>query len=153
MALASLSYTSLQGNTPGVPGFNGVTYSADVTYAVTQRLSTHVQALRATQPSNRPGSNFTLRTTYEADATYQLGTRYTIALSAQRQTADYPGANPEETFDLTHEITYSGILSLNYKLTRRITLGLSGGDEDRQANFPGLSYNGVKVTLDARAKF
>jgi len=151
--LASLSYTSLEGNSPGAVGFHGITYSADATYNVSTHLSTHVQAVRATQPSNRPGSNFSLRTTYEADTTYQLGSRYTIVLSAQYQNLNYPGSNPRITLDLTDETTYSGMITINYKLTRRIRLGLTTSEENRSANFPGLSFDATKVTLHAVATF
>jgi hypothetical protein len=151
--LASLSYTSLQGDLPGAVGFHGITYSADVTYAVTPHLSTHVEAVHATQPSNRPGSNFALRTTYEADATYQLGSRYTVEVSAQYENLNYPGSNPLVTDDLTDETTYTGMISVNYKLTRRIRLGLTTAEESRSANFPGLSFDATKVTLNAVATF
>jgi hypothetical protein len=99
------------------------------------------------------GSNFALRTTYEIDATYRLGSRYTIQPSAQYQNLDYPGSSPRITGDLTNETTYSGMITLNYKLTRRITLGLTGSEESRSSNFPGLSFDATKVTLHTVATF
>ncbi|HLZ84483.1 MAG TPA: outer membrane beta-barrel protein [Caulobacteraceae bacterium] len=150
---ATLGYTSLKANLPGSASFNGLTYTADVNYAVSSRLSTHAQAVRSTTPSTRPGGNFTLKTIYEADVSYRLGSRYTVEISAQRDTEDFPGASVQTTFDLTHEVGYREMLIVNYKMSKRLQFSLAGGEVDRQANFPGLSYSATTVTLTAHAGF
>ena len=159
-ASLELSYSSLSPNLPGSAGFNGVTYSGDVTYALSSRLRTHVEAIRATRPSTLPRSAYAIATTYEADVSYDLGSRYTVMLSGQRLGSNYPGANqlpngvpPGAFIDLTSQTTYSGLLTVNYRMSRRITLSLNGGEEDRQANAPHLSFTATTFTLQAHASF
>ena len=152
-ALLSVSYTSLQPNTAGAAGFSGLTYSGDVTYSLTSRIRTHANIARATQPSNRIDANFSVNDTYEADLTYLFGQRLSVMLSGQSKNINYIVPANIRINDLTHEHTYDALLSVTFQMTKRLSFILSGGDEERTANFPGLSYSATKVTLEARASF
>ena len=86
----SVSYTSLSPYFSGglnpllgaeaTKGFNGLTYSADVSFRVPGRLSTRVRYTRATLPSTVLGASFTLDNLLLGDIQYRLGPR--ISLSA-----------------------------------------------------------------------
>ncbi len=151
---ASVSYTALRPNASNSPAFNGLTYSAVATYAVSCRIILHGALARATVPSNRIQANFSVDETYEGDVSYKFGTRLTLSLTGKSESKDYrlaPGAGP--ALDLTQQTIYSALGSLTYNLNKHVAVTLDAGDEERQTNFTGLTYSSTRVDLQTRVTF
>jgi|GEM_PF-2279500 len=152
--LASVSYSSLRPNANGATGFNGVTYSADVTYHATPRIDAHAGASRATVPSNRPDANFSINTTYTADVSYHLNSRIMLKVGGDRRGFDYQDTLPLALqTDLTRQTIYDAMGSVTWQANRRISFSFNAGDQEVSANFPGLSYSATTVSLTSTAKF
>ncbi len=150
----SISYTALDPSAGSGSSFRGLTYSADLSYNLTSRIKAHASATRATVPSNRVFANYKIDDTYDADLSYMWGTRLTFKLLGSIASSEYRGGGAvARTVDLTQETLYSATASATYNLNKRWSLVLSGGDDERRANFPGLSYSSTKATLGATVKF
>jgi hypothetical protein len=154
-AAASLSYTALNPSTGGASRFRGLTYTADVVYRFTTRLTFHANAERATLPSNRIFANYRVDETYGADVSYMISPRLTLKLSGDRRHASYQGASllAVQSGDLTVETIYTAQATATYNLTKRFSFILNVGDEERETDVPGLSYSSTRVSIGARAKF
>lgn len=150
---ASISYTDLSNSNPGAKGFTGFTYSAAVTYSVTPRLSTSLNVSRATLPSNRLNSTFRIEDSYSGEADYQLTRRGLVRAGLSYDHENYGGAELISMFDLTRESIYSGFLSAEYRLNRRISLSLGVDQSHRSANFRGLTFNDTRATFSVKSAF
>lgn len=166
-AALSGSYTSLVSKTQllvgGVPyfaptstNFGGLTFSGDVSYRLTSRLLFHVNASRATMPSNRSDADYSVNESYQADATYRLGTRISIRIQADNRGESYHGIVPVKNAiytNITKSSTSEVIASANYVMSRRLSFMLSVGDAERRASPSAFSYSSTTVGLTARATF
>src|SRR5205823_10349468 len=100
--------------------------------------------------------NYRIDESYGVDVSYMMSPRLTLKLSGERRHSSYQGASSlalQTGDDLTLETIYTAQATATYNLTKRFSVILSAGDEERDANVPGLSYSSTKVTLGARAKF
>jgi hypothetical protein len=150
----SISYTALDPSAGSGSRFRGLTYSVDLSYNLTNRLKAHASATRATVPSNRVFANYKIDDTYDADLSYLWGTRLRFKLLGSIASSDYHGNGAVvRKVDLTQETLYSATASATYNLNKRWSLVVSVGDDERRANFPGLSYSSTKATLGATVKF
>lgn len=151
---ASISYSTVQPDIAFEKGFNGLTFALDGTYKVNSRLDLKATAVRAVVPSQQVGSNYSVTGTYEVDVSYALGTRLDLSVIGLYRTLNNgTGTTAGVPIDLTHSTTESVFASGTYKLSRRFSFTLMAGDEDRQANFTGLSYNGARVGLTFTATY
>jgi hypothetical protein len=150
---ASLSYTELDQKIPGEAGFSGLTYSFDVNFAATSRLTAHASVTRATTPSLLPGANFSVSETYSGNVTYLLGPRLTLTLSDTYSIQDYPGRNVVLAGEVSHQKLNDISLHSDYRVNRLLVLGLFASESERSANIPGESYSKVQFGLSARSTF
>jgi hypothetical protein len=151
--IASVSYSELDGNSPTLPGFRGVTFSVDVTYQMRPRLVLHASASRATTPSGRIGSDYSVDEIYQADVTYSVGSRLSFGVTGVHKSQDFHGDTVGPPLDLTHSIIDSAFATATFHLNRRISFILNAGDEERSANFPGESYSSTRVGLTVRVSY
>jgi hypothetical protein len=149
---ASVSYTSLQPHLPGVAGFNGVTYSFDVTYRPTGRIVIGGQFSKDARPSNRTGSSFFIDTTYAGDVSYRINPRMELSGNVSRSDRNYggPGA-PVPTVDLTSESVLRAGGALRVDLGKRFSLRLHVDRERRDAIPVQFSYSSTRVGLSLAA--
>jgi hypothetical protein len=148
----SVSYTSLQPNLPGVPGFNGLTYAIDVSYKPTTRIQTHAAFSRQTEPSNRAGSSYSIGNLYSGDLTYQFGTRIALNAGASYAIRDFVGSQLVGPVFITHEQIKRVFGSLRYDVTRRISCTLHAEQRARNANVAQFSYSATIVGLELAVK-
>ncbi len=151
----SASYTSLTVNIPGASGFSGFTYSVDVVYHASGRLAGHVRFDRATQPSNRPDSTFTIDEIILGDIQYKLGPRIGLSIGGDRDDRSFggPASTIIPTIFSTHEIEYAGFGAATYTLSRRLSFTLDVRHIDRYANVPAFSYGDTRADLTVATTF
>ncbi len=152
-ANGSISYTKLNSEGGLSRGFSGLTYSAGLTYQISPRLGAQALISRATVPSIRLNSTFGLDNIYSGQLSYTMTSRLTLSGGGSIAHDTYNGIPYPVGFDITDEKIYRVFGNAEYKLTRRISLGLNAEHLQRDANFPGLSYPETRVGLTARAKF
>ncbi|MEO9213187.1 MAG: hypothetical protein ABI242_08600, partial [Caulobacteraceae bacterium] len=98
---ATLSYTSLSPDIAGTGGFKGLTYSGDITYRASRRLSGNLDFQRGPVPSNRLNSLYSLNQSLGAAVSYEAGPRVTLRLGASYVTEGYGGGLPSHFLELT----------------------------------------------------
>ncbi|HEV2365926.1 MAG TPA: outer membrane beta-barrel protein [Caulobacteraceae bacterium] len=150
---ASVSYTALNPSLAGVPAFKGITYAFDLRYTPTKRLEAGVRFTRATLPSRRPGSSFTIETSEKLSARYELGPRMKLETGASISDRKYSGAVGGPALRIAQETRYEGFGAVNYEFGRRWSLDLDVRHIQRDANPSTFSYADTRVTLTAAARF
>ncbi len=150
---ASISYTSLNPIGTNSGKFSGLTYSAGLNYRVTPRILTALTISRATVPSIRLNSSYSIDELYAGNVSYRLGSRITLGANASFAHNSYQGLALGPSFDLTDEKIYTVAGNADFKLNRRMSFGLSVEHIQRDANFAGLSYPDTRVNLTTRASF
>ena len=136
---ASVSYTDLKISFRAIKGFTGFTYSAALTYSVSPRLTAQANIARATLPSNRLNSVFRIDEDYSGEVDYRLTKRGVVRLGASYEHDSYGGITTLAPFDLLDEKIYTGFVSAEYRLNRRLSVDLGVDQSHRDANFPGLT--------------
>jgi len=151
--VVTVSFTKLDPNSSISPSFQGITYAVDVNYHLSPEITLHAASGRATQPSNRLDANFSVNQTYEVDVSYLLGSRLTFTLTGFSTAVDYHTNIGAPLVDLTQETTNSILATVMYALNPKLSIGLNGGQEDRWANFPGLSYSSSRIGMTIKATY
>jgi hypothetical protein len=116
-------------------------------------LSAELQVSRATIPSNRPDASYTISELYLLKLSYSIAERTRFYVGISRLHQDYEGILIPVFNDLTVQTTDTVFASANFKLTRRLSWGVTIQGAHRNANFPGLSYSDAQIGLTTRASF
>jgi hypothetical protein len=148
----SLSYTSVKPYLSGTRGFDGPTYSADLTYRASSRLNFHGNFTRDVQASNVLNSTYFIETKESVDGTYRVGSRITLVLGASQSDRNFKGPVLSPQTDLTNDHLETVYGSATYRL-RRLYFTLSASQDQRSANVVGLGYGDTRVGLTAGANF
>jgi hypothetical protein len=151
--VGQISYSAVDPSTPLLKTFRGLTYSADVIYHLNPLTDIHLSAIRATSPSNRIEADYSIDQTYQADVTYTFGPRLSVSVIGFRRTQKFQIASTATATDLTQTILDSVTAAATYLITRHFSLTLHAGDEERSANFPGLSYSSTRVGITIKATY
>ena len=133
--------------------FSGLTYTADLKYRATPRLSTDLLFERAIQPSNRIGSNYDLRTHYRLGGGYDLTKRLKLNLGVERKDIKSSAIGLAAVNTLTNSrenVIFGGV---RYDLNRRISLSLDASQEQRKTNSPIFDYRDNHVAMTLRARY
>lgn len=135
--------------------FSGLTYSGDVSYRASSRLTGHAGFNRSVNPSQITGGSFEVDTEYQLGVTYRMGTRITLALTGRdRQTSvhgDIPLILAATTLTEARSKTIEA--SADYRLNKRLSFILSARHETRDANNPLFAYDDDGVGLSVSARF
>ena len=139
----------------GATSFSGATYSGDVTYRATSRLSAEVSAARQVSPSLVTAGSYQVRTNYDGHVDYKIGSRITFTLGADRSRINIGGQGVVVAGapTLTNSRTTKVFTSLAYKLNQRLSFTLNGENEKRTSDNAQLNYVNNRVTLSADASF
>jgi Putative beta-barrel porin 2 len=149
----ALNYENLEPGVGQTQGFSGLTYNANLSYQVTPRLSATLVAGKETMPSNEVQASFEINQIYGAQAIYSFGPQTNVGGGVSRTRQQYEGLLVPEVLNLTEASTNSVYVNATRKLNRRLSVGASLAYSQRTANFPGLSYSDVLLTLSARSTF
>jgi hypothetical protein len=133
--------------------FSGVTYSAELTFRPTSRLTTHGSFDRTVKPSNKIGNAYDLETVYRVSGDYTLGQRIVLSLAGEQRDSDSHGVSPLIALPLTNSTTKIITGSIRYRQSRRLSLSLEGGDERRETNNPLFNYTDNRIALSADFRY
>jgi hypothetical protein len=148
----SAGYISVEPESPAVDDFQGVNYSADVTFRSSDRLQMALAFARDVSPSNRLETAYSVEESFRLEGTYLVGSRIKLGLGASYSKADYEGAVLTPTSSLTEEEVKRVFGSLGIDIGRRFAVKLDAAQEERDANVPGFDYTANRVGLSLVAK-
>lgn len=149
----SLSYEKLEPSVPVALGFSGLTYDVNLTYALTPRMNITALVGKATTPSNELQSSFSITQLYGLQATYAFGPRMSAQFGFSRTHQQYGGFVLPVTDYVTEQTTDDVFASVTRKLNRWLRVQSSLTYARRDANFAGLSYSDVLLSISASAAF
>ncbi|HLZ75491.1 outer membrane beta-barrel protein [Phenylobacterium sp.] len=163
-ATATVSYTKAEIEqpvllagpaTPSARDFTGLTYTGDVTFRASSRLSAHAGFDKEVKPSLIPGGSFEVHTEYIVGVKYNLGSRIELGLDGQDRNiivhGDFPAALAATTLTDAHVKLIEA--TARYNLTKRLSFLLTGGRETRDANNALFEYSDNKVSLGTEVRF
>jgi hypothetical protein len=148
-----VAYKSLRPNVATLPGFNGVTWGADVTFAASPLARLHLGLEREVDPSNRPDTTYAVDTSYLAEGTYRLGRRMTLSAGASQRSSDYQGAALARGIDLTNDRLRSVFGAIGVNLGRRLSVKFDVRRDVRRANIEAFSYADTRLGVLAGVAF
>ncbi|MBV8683435.1 MAG: outer membrane beta-barrel protein [Caulobacteraceae bacterium] len=149
----SVNYTRLEPNTAFTQGFSGITYDANIAYALNPRLTLTLVAGRGVTPSNEIEATFLITEIYGMEAAYALGDRLSISAGYSRTHENYEGILFPVAFILTEQTINGFYTNANFRLNRHISLRPAISYSQRTANFTPYNYNDVTVSMTAHTTF
>jgi hypothetical protein len=150
---ASINYTHLEPQNGFTQGFSGVTYNADLSYALNPRLTLTGVVGRGVTPSNEIEASFMVAEIYGAQASYALGSRLTVSTGYSRTHDNYEGIVIPVTFNLTEQTINSFYGNATFQLNKRISIGPSINYSQRTANFAPFNYKDVLAAATVKSTF
>ena len=152
-ATLSVGYSTIQPYVPGEPGFSGLTYSADIAYRPTGRITAHLMASQQTTPTNIIGASFADTRMYLAEGTYRIASRLNFTLGASQSQSRYHGAALIPGVDLAEQTTRQVYSALRFDLSRRFTISANAQYEEGEANLLAYDYHATRVGVSLAAAF
>lgn len=146
-----VAYTSLRPDIASVPGFNGVTFGADVTFRFSRLLQAKLMLDRSVDPTIRPDVTYAIENTYGFETDYSLGRKLKLVGSISGSSNSYHGADLIPGIDIASENDWAVHGSVAYQLNRRIGFELDADHEVRDANVTAFSYSDTRVGLSLKA--
>lgn len=130
--------------------FEGVGYSAGITYRISSQLQAQLNLGRDVQNSLNNDALYTLDETYGANLAYVLNPRLSFDAGYTLRKRDYTystflGELPVDL--LSNETFHAANLGANYTYSERLRFTLFGGYESRSANGTAFDYDGYFVGL------
>jgi outer membrane receptor protein involved in Fe transport len=132
--------------------FGGWTYSGDVSYRPSSRLSLTAKFSKAVTPADF-GQSFQITEITGASGTYKLGSRIEVGLNGTHELLDLAGGLPASVIGLTHSRSNRISGDVKYHQSRRLVFRLNADHESRKTNDTRFDYDadriglGVDVTL------
>jgi hypothetical protein len=149
--MVSAGWTKVDPNLPGVRGFSGASWAADLTWTPGTRLQATFGAARQAQQSNLLGISYAIVDDYRVNATYALGDRLQLSSGANyarrslRDSPLTPGALLRE-----EDKTYRLRAGASYRPSYRLTLSLDASGERRTSSNRLFNYDNFMVALTTR---
>jgi hypothetical protein len=150
----SIAYSSLRPALSFIPGFSGVTYSAELRYHMSPRLDLHALVSRATLPSNEVGVAYMIDNARQIDASYSLGPRLKLTVGGFDDPRSYEAAFTTQISNLlTSDRTDRIFGSLSMNVNRRFSVVLDVFNEHRASNVALYNYTSNRVSLTLKSVF
>jgi hypothetical protein len=158
---ASLSYSwvSLLATRPAIlfpdanQEFSGLTYSANIDYRASSRITTQLGFQRELVPTLIQGRTYEVQTNFDWSADYRIGSRLVASLGALQRKADTQAGIATNPFSLTDSRTRAIFGSLRYRQSERLSFVLSAQHEKRKADNSAFDYSGERYGLAAAFAF
>ena len=148
-----VGYTTLQTFGTNTTPFNSVTYSADITYRLSGRISAHFHLDRDVKPTNAVDATFAVQTDYIAEASYLVSSRSTFTIGGSSDTADNKGSALIGGVDITHSTLNALYGSLSLNIGPHLGLAFDARTEDRSSNLAAFNYSDARISVTANSKF
>jgi hypothetical protein len=152
-ASATLRYSDLSPHLPFEPKFSGLMYEGDLSYTVSSRLQLNLNASRSTNPSDQTNTSYSIDENYRASLQYRLSELLSLGLSAGRLSQHYKGALLVPGVDISSQTIDSLSGYLKYDFSRKLSLNLTAGEENRRADIGAFNYASTRVGLSVTAAF
>ena len=152
-ATVTLRYSALSPHLPSEPNFSGLMYEGDLSYALNSRLRLNLTASRSTNPGDQINSSYSIDESYRADLQYQLSELLALGLSAGRTSQSFKGALLVPGVDISSQTIDSLSGYLRYDFSRKLSLNLTAGEENRHADVAAFNYASTRVGLSVTAAF
>lgn len=133
---------------PGVVAqkFDGWTYSADISFRPTSRLTTSARFDKAITPSGY-GQSFQVTTGTEFSATYKLGSRIQVTVGDSDQIQNLAGGLSTSVIGLTHSRMNTVSGDISYRQSQRLGFTLRAAHDRRKTNDNRFDYDADRVAL------
>jgi len=148
---ASIGVTRVDPSLPDVPGFKGLSYSADLRWTPGTRLQARVGLSREAQQPNLLNISYAIVDTYQGRIQYALGNRIRLTIGADylrrslRDSALTQG--PVLQTEDRRLLLFGGA---SYQAGERLTFSLDARAERRRSDVKELSFNNFSVALTTR---
>jgi hypothetical protein len=146
-----VGFVGLRPDISTVPGFNGVTWGADVSARVTGRIRLHLTVQRDATPATWQDVTYALSDTQSAQIEYLVGARLKLNLGVARTMDDYHGAHVLPGIDLQHDRIDGAFAALSLAMSRRIKFKLEVRHETRAADVLGYNYTDTQAGFTVAA--
>lgn len=147
----SLGITRADPNTPGVPGFSGLSYSADIGYTPNDRFNMTLAFSRSANVSNNIDANYSVNDTYALDANYALSRRLRLNFGTSYSERDFQlSPNIVNPLTPTGDKTYYGYVGATYRLNERLNFDTDFSQERRDAPGTLFDYKSTRISAGFR---
>ncbi len=136
----------------GVEPFSGVNWRLGATVSFAQ-LQLNAETSRSIDPSLGFIANYVLQTNNSLTASYYINPRLSASLGGQISVRDYNYDPSVIEVRILHDNIKRIRLALAYTATPRISIGLSGTYQKRDADGVFYDYDGYQIGFSARTKF
>lgn len=158
---ASLSYSHVElldpiilvpGGTSVVSDFDGLTYSANLTFRASSRLRISGNFQRAISPTLVSQQAFEVQTDYEANVDYRLGSRISVSGGIAQKDSNTRGLLTPGVI-VTDSRTRSYLGSIRYRQSDRLSFVLSAAHQRRETDNPLLDYSSDRIGISTDVSF
>ena len=148
---ASLGVTRVDPSLPDVPGFRGLSYSADLTWTPGTRLQAVVGISREARQPNLLNISYAIVDSYRGELRYALGDRIqlTTGLDYNRRSLRDSALTPGAVLQ-TEDRRLLLFAGASYRAGERLTFSLDGRAERRRSDFREFDYNNYTVAITTR---
>lgn len=140
-------YTTLKPYLPGVPGYSGPYYRADVSMRISSRLQAQVQAARSIDPTNVVNTTYDLKDSFSGTIDYVVTPKLKLRFAGSETTDDYNGSGFAIGVTVQHQVTRVITASCHYQLNRRAALDLWLTQEVGRADLVSYDYTDSRAGL------
>jgi len=152
-ASASVGYMKTDPNQKGVKGSSGITYSGDISFKGSDRLSGVLGFSRDAQQSNLIAVSYAIVTRYSLDLTYAINRAISLSGGASISRRHFKDSPDEVALARGVDKTTRFIGGVDFNAVRRIKLSLSASHERRDADVELFDYTSNRISLTAGLRF
>jgi hypothetical protein len=151
---ASVGYVSVDPNTPGVPSFKGASYSADLTWRLSESFKGIIGIARDVQQSNTLDISYSIVDRYQFSASYELSRQVDLVFGAGRSKRSFrespliPAA-----FLRGKDSTTNFFAGARYNPPGRVSYSVDVSASDRNSAARQFGYNKMIASLTVRYGF
>jgi hypothetical protein len=126
--------------------FGGWTYTGDISYRPSNRLSLAAKFAKSVTPADF-GQSFQITEVSNLSATYKLGSRIELGLAGSHELLDLAGGLPASVIGLTHSRSNTISGDVKYHQSRRLVFRLNADHESRKTNSTRFDYDADRIGL------
>jgi hypothetical protein len=152
-ATLQATFMHLRPDVANEPGFDGLTYKADIALRLGARMQLTGDVSQGAVPANRIGVSFDRQTSAQIGLNYAATRRLSFGVGGFVQDHHYEGVALDPAFFVTRERVSGLFGSSELKLGRRLSLLLDCRWQKQTADIPVFSYDDVRVSLTASTRF
>jgi hypothetical protein len=145
---------------PGIPSKStATTYSGDLVYRLSPRITFEAIGSRAILPSSFPGKLYDIDQNAELSGSYRLGKGIQIKIGGRLEDDNsnvgptFTGTPGAAVAVVTRARTETAYASVRYRQNKRIAWVLDVQRDSRRTNLPSFNYSGMTINLSTDITF